>query len=115
MTWSPDATYRCGIHPDEAGERPQRPKAGGHRPRISGRVDTRLITSSYAVAGLECARCVSLLTEEVSLLPGVSMVVVDLVVAGESRMSVTGSEVLSPNTVGVAVAEAGFELVGLVS
>ena len=43
------------------------------------------------------------------------LMVIDPVVEGQSHVSVTGSEVLNLSTVGVAVAEAGFERVGLVS
>ena len=74
--------------------------------------DTGLRTSSYAVAGVGCRDCVNALAREVSLLPGVYMVVIDVAPGGESRMSVTGSEVLRSATVGLAVAEAGFELIG---
>lgn len=73
-----------------------------------------LVTASYAVAGLTCESCVTALKEEASLLPGVCLVVIDLVVDGESRMSLTASEVLATNTVGLAVNEAGFELSGLI-
>ena len=84
-------------------------------PGDAGHGDIALRTTSYAVVGVGCRHCVSALADEVSLLPGVYMVVVDVVPGGESRMSVTGSDVLRSATVGLAVAEAGFELVGPVS
>ena len=72
------------------------------------------ITTSFSVVGMSCDDCVASLTDEVSDLPGVQAVAIDLVADGESRISVTGTEVLDINTVGLAVDEAGFELVGIV-
>jgi copper chaperone CopZ len=64
------------------------------------------MTSTYAVAGMTCEHCVRSVTEEVSEVPGVTGVDVDLV-AG--RVTVSG--VADDAAVRAAVAEAGYEVV----
>lgn len=85
----------------------RRARSGDERKR-----ERSLRTRCYAVSGLSSVECVTTLTEEASALPGVRQVVVTLVVGGESRMSLTGTENLALETVGLAVDEAGFELLG---
>ena len=69
-----------------------------------------MLTTTFSVTGLTGQDSITVLTEEVKVLPGVESVVVDLVVGGESRLMVIGSERLEEATVGLAVGEAGFEL-----
>jgi copper chaperone CopZ len=69
------------------------------------------ITHTYAVAGLTCGHCVSAVTSELSALPGVHDVSVDLVAAGTSRVHVVSDDPLEETRVREAVDEAGYELV----
>jgi copper ion binding protein len=64
-------------------------------------------TSTYAVEGMTCNHCVAAVTEEVSKLPGVSSVTVDLV---SGQVQVTSAEPLTREEVAAAVVEAGYEL-----
>ena len=65
-----------------------------------------LETRAFAVEGMTCAHCVLSVREEVSEVPGVSAVDVDL--AG-GRMTVSGEQV-DEDAVRAAVAEAGYEV-----
>jgi copper chaperone len=60
----------------------------------------------YTVEGMTCSHCVLSVREEVSEVPGVSAVDVDL---ASGRMTVTGEDV-SDDAVRAAVAEAGYEV-----
>ena len=61
----------------------------------------------YTVEGMTCSHCVLSVREEVSEVPGVSAVDVDL---SSGRVTVTGHDI-SDEAVGAAVAEAGYEVV----
>ena len=63
-------------------------------------------TRAYTVEGMTCAHCVLSVREEVSEVPGVIAVDVDL--AG-GRMTVSGEHV-DEDAVRAAVAEAGYEV-----
>jgi copper chaperone len=63
-------------------------------------------TRAYTVQGMTCSHCVLSVREEVSEVPGVTAVDVDLT---SGRLSVTGRG-LSDDTVQAAVAEAGYEV-----
>ena len=63
-------------------------------------------TREYTVQGMTCSHCVLSVREEVSEVPGVSAVDVDL---GSGRLSVTGHEV-EERAVREAVADAGYEV-----
>lgn len=65
-------------------------------------------TRNYAVEGMTCSHCVSSVREEVSEVPGVQAVDVDL---ASGRLTVTGSG-LDDDAVREAVAEAGYEVAG---
>ncbi|MGH8940267.1 MAG: heavy-metal-associated domain-containing protein [Actinomycetes bacterium] len=69
-------------------------------------------TSTYAVAGMTCGHCVSAVTEELSRLPGVREVTVELVAGGTSAVHVVSDSVLDETGVRAAVGEAGYELAG---
>jgi copper chaperone len=63
-------------------------------------------TRDYTVEGMTCSHCVLSVREEVSQVPGVRAVDVDL---ASGRLSVTGSD-LDDAAVRAAVAEAGYEV-----
>ncbi|MGB8021759.1 MAG: heavy-metal-associated domain-containing protein [Candidatus Nanopelagicales bacterium] len=67
-------------------------------------------TTTYAVIGMTCGHCVKAVTEELSALPGVSVVSVELVKGGVSKATVTSSEPLPDESVRAAIDEAGYEL-----
>ena len=64
------------------------------------------MTSTYAVAGMTCEHCVRSVTEEVSEVPGVTAVDVDL---AAGRVTVTGAA--DDAAIRAAVAEAGYDVV----
>lgn len=66
---------------------------------------------SFRVAGMTCAHCVTSVTEEISLIDGVTAVTVDLKPAETSTVTVTSDGALSIVDVDAAVREAGYELV----
>lgn len=70
---------------------------------MSHPADTRE-TKAFTVEGMTCARCVLSVREEVSEVPGVSAVDVDL---ASGRMTVAGQQV-DEDAVRAAVAEAGY-------
>ena len=67
-------------------------------------------TTSYQVTGLTCGHCVTAVTGQLSALPEVSDVQVDLVAGGVSTVSVTSEEPLADQTVAAALDEAGYQL-----
>ena len=66
-------------------------------------------TETYTVTGMTCGHCVSSVTEEVSELPGVTDVSVDL---PSGRVTVTADAPLDLEQVRGAVEEAGYSLAG---
>jgi len=67
-------------------------------------------TTTYDVAGLTCGHCVTAVTEEIAVLPGVTDVSVDLQPGATSRVTVTSGTPLTDEAVRAAVDEAGYEL-----
>ncbi len=67
-------------------------------------------TATYGVSGMSCGHCVHAVTEELSALPGVRGVDVDLVPGGVSQVTVTSAAALPVDAVREAVDEAGYEL-----
>ncbi len=65
--------------------------------------------STYTVTGMTCEHCVRAVTSEVSGLPGVSHVDVDL---ASGRLVVVSERPLDDHAVRAAVEEAGYELAG---
>lgn len=63
-------------------------------------------TSNYTVVGMTCEHCVSSVTEEVSEVPGITDVDVDL---ATGRLTVIGTDI-DDATVQAAVEEAGYQL-----
>ena len=64
-------------------------------------------TTDYAVRGMTCGHCASAVTEEVSKIPGVTGVQVD-VPAG--RVTVQSDQPVPADAVAAAVDEAGYEV-----
>jgi copper chaperone len=67
-------------------------------------------TTTFAVSGMTCDHCVAAVTQEVDGLDGVSRVDVELVVGGDSLVTVTSHRPLPSEEVRAAVEEAGYEL-----
>jgi copper chaperone len=65
------------------------------------------VTATYTVTGMTCNHCVQAVTSEISELPGVESVQVDLPSGG---VTVTSAEPLAEDAVRAAVDEAGYEL-----
>ena len=66
-------------------------------------------TVSYTVVGMTCGHCVNAVTEEVSQVPGVTSVDVDLATGG---LTVTSGAPVDESAVRTAVEEAGYEVAG---
>ena len=68
--------------------------------------------TDYLVTGMTCGHCVASVIEEVSLVPGVSAVTVDLVVGAASTVHVTSAAEPAWSDIRAAIDEAGYELQG---
>lgn len=66
-------------------------------------------TATYTVQGMTCGHCVASVTEEVSEVPGVANVDVDL---ASGQMTVTSDGPVERADIDAAVSEAGYQLVG---
>jgi copper chaperone CopZ len=66
---------------------------------------TEMDTALYTVPGMECGHCEAAVKQEISALPGVEAVTVDL---DSKRVEVTGSE-LDDAAIRAAIDEAGYE------
>lgn len=64
-------------------------------------------TSTYTVVGMTCGHCVQAVTTEVSAIPGVDSVDVDL---ATGTLTVTSAQPTDDAAVRAAVDEAGYEL-----
>ena len=64
---------------------------------------------TYTVTGMTCGHCVSAVTEQVSQIPGVTAVDVDLESGG---VTVTSEAPVDDAAVRAAVEEAGYEVAG---
>lgn len=67
------------------------------------------VTTTYQVTGMTCGHCVSAVTAELTALPGVRQVEVDL---PTGAVTVTSDAPLPPGDVAAAVDEAGYALAG---
>jgi copper chaperone CopZ len=65
------------------------------------------VTTTYTVTGMTCSHCVQAVTGELSTLPGVEDVRIDL---PSGAVTVTSAAPLADNDVRAAVDEAGYEL-----
>ncbi len=66
-----------------------------------------MTTKTYPVTGMTCSHCVAAVTSELSALPDVTAVSVDLVADGASQVTVTTETALSDAQVADALDEAG--------
>ena len=66
-------------------------------------------TATYTVVGMTCGHCVSAVTEEVTSVPGVTAVDVDL---ASGRLTVSSDAPVDEDAVRAAVDEAGYQLAG---
>jgi copper chaperone len=66
-------------------------------------------TSTYTVVGMTCGHCVNSVTEEVSQVPGVTDVDVNLATGG---LTVTSDTPVDDDAVRAAVEEAGYSVAG---
>ncbi len=66
-------------------------------------------TSAYTVVGMTCSHCVRAVTEEVTQVPGVQDVDVDL---GTGGLTVTSDTDIDDSAVRAAVEEAGYQVAG---
>lgn len=67
-----------------------------------------MTVNSYTVQGMTCGHCVASVTEEISEIPGVIEVAVDL---DSGRVEITSNTPIDDAAVRTAVDEAGYELV----
>ncbi|MCC5671481.1 copper chaperone [Kocuria rhizophila] len=66
------------------------------------------MNTTVNVSGMTCGHCVSSVTEELSEIPGVTSVDVNLHAGGTSPVSITSERELSPEEISAAVTEAGY-------
>jgi copper chaperone CopZ len=72
-----------------------------------------VIEQSYLVSGMTCDHCVRAVQDEITALPGVSAVQVDLVPGAVSTVVVASEEPVAESSVREAVDEAGYEVVAV--
>ena len=65
-------------------------------------------TTDYTVRGMTCGHCAGAVTEEVSKIPGVTGVRVDV---SAGRVTVQADQPVAADAVAAAVDEAGYEVV----
>lgn len=68
--------------------------------------------TELSVTGMTCQHCVASVTEELSELPGVQNVSVELVVGGASTVTVESETPLFEDDLQTAITEAGYALAG---
>ena len=68
-------------------------------------------TTTISITGMTCGHCVSAVKNELSELPGVENVDVDLVNGGTSTATISSSTPLDAASIDEAVAEAGYSVV----
>ncbi|TQR82768.1 heavy-metal-associated domain-containing protein [Mycobacterium hodleri] len=69
-------------------------------------LDLRTV-NTFAVTGMTCAHCVAAVTEEVSAIPGVTDVTVDLAPGATSTLRVTSEHGVTRDQIVAALDEAG--------
>jgi len=65
-------------------------------------------TTTITVTGMTCGHCAQAVTGELSAVPGVTDVAVDLRAGADSPVTITSDAVLDQAAVRAAVAEAGY-------
>lgn len=71
-------------------------------------MSTDTITHNFVVPGMTCGHCVAAVTAEVSAVPGVMNVVVDL----DTKVVVVSGSTLDDAAIRGAIVEAGFDVAG---
>lgn len=66
------------------------------------------MTTTYTVKGMTCGHCVAAVTGEVTKIPGITDVSIDL---DSGRLTVSSDSPVHDSDVAAAVDEAGYELV----
>ncbi|ROS48316.1 MULTISPECIES: heavy-metal-associated domain-containing protein [unclassified Frigoribacterium] len=69
------------------------------------------LTKTYGITGMTCGHCVASVHEELTTVPDVTDVAIDLNVGGVSTVQVSSTRDLSQEEVSAAVKEAGYTLV----
>jgi copper chaperone len=72
-----------------------------------------MTVTTIQVAGMTCAHCVNAVTAELTTLPGVTRVDVDLQVDTATPVTITSAAELDPAAVAAAIDEAGYALAGV--
>ena len=67
-------------------------------------------TTQFSVDGMTCNHCVHHVTSELTAIPGVTDVSIDLVVGGSSPIVVTSEAPLTDESIAAAIEEAGYAL-----
>jgi copper chaperone CopZ len=70
-------------------------------------------TTTYTVSGMHCDHCVAAVAEEISKLPGVTAVDINLITGDASTVAVSSDSPLAERDVRDAVDEAGYQLTGV--
>jgi copper chaperone len=70
-----------------------------------------MTTQVFKVSGMTCEHCVASVTEELTEIPGVAAVNVELVPGEVSAVTVESEALLDADAVRAAIDEAGYELV----
>lgn len=68
------------------------------------------VTTEILVAGMTCGHCSAAVSDELSALPGVSAVAVDLRPGDDTPVTITSESVLDAGAVEAAVTEAGYRI-----
>jgi len=67
-------------------------------------------TLTVDVSGMTCGHCVRAVTEELTAIPGVTDVEVDLVADGVSHVTFTSTHPVADDAVAAAITEAGYAI-----
>jgi len=76
-------------------------------PAAHGTANDHDEVTAFAVTGMTCDHCVTAVTEEISALPGVTHVTVDLVPGATSTVRVTSTAGVTGEQIAAALDEAG--------
>jgi copper chaperone CopZ len=67
-------------------------------------------TTTFSVDGMTCGHCVQHVTTELTAIPGVQDVSIELVAGGSSPVTVVSAEPLADDAIRAAIDEAGYAL-----
>ena len=67
-------------------------------------------TQTVNVSGMTCSHCVRSVTEELTAIPGVTDVAVDLVNGGTSTVTITADAPVADDAIAAAIDEAGYTI-----